>query len=438
MRKLESVDDIWSCSPQQDELERAAEYASKSLPWTFNRMMLNTGSPGQQRRALNIAKGRLAQEVLARELESRGLSPNLDITSYRNPDETDFGLPAPDGSLSLDIKTVNYYSDYEVDGRPEFHLEYVVENASYAGPDWRRFFPALVPHNQLGQDKDAYCFAIAESIDFRNDNVTDRQAALLCAFPYGPWLRFLSSQRLCKAREDEDKGFSVRLELDQEAQENLFDVTSIVCHVRGDWAGNHVAREVRLGGQEGSTVGPFSAVSAISIGEESLRNLDGAGLLLSVEENELTKPVRNTSRTNVNVLPEEPLSLDHDDFCNLILPGSYTLHYIGWLEKEDFLYAVENYMGWVWPDDSDNKYLNQEWSQVTERDRVVIEKAGYEDAVPDPEEQVDIGIMKTYGRGGACCYVYPNIYGGGVRENNLYVLPKDLTVMEELVEEYGT
>ncbi len=42
--------------------------------------------------------------------------------------------------------------------------------------------------------------------------------------------------------------------------------------------------------------------------------------------------------------------------------------------------------------------------------------------------------MKTSGGpgGNACCYVFPNVRGGGIRETNLYVLPQDLTIMDEL------
>ena len=36
--------DIWVLKPTIDDLKVGANYAAITLPWTFNRMMMNTGS----------------------------------------------------------------------------------------------------------------------------------------------------------------------------------------------------------------------------------------------------------------------------------------------------------------------------------------------------------------------------------------------------------
>jgi hypothetical protein len=61
MPKLKTKADIWVLTPNANDLKAGAYYAAVSLPWTFNRMMLNTSSAGQRHRALNIAKGVVAK-----------------------------------------------------------------------------------------------------------------------------------------------------------------------------------------------------------------------------------------------------------------------------------------------------------------------------------------------------------------------------------------
>ena len=69
---------------------------------------------------------------------------------------------------------------------------------------------------------------------------------------------------------------------------------------------------------------------------------------------------------------------------------------------------------------------------VTEADKKTITKAGFEGCIS--ESGIMAGWMKTHGKGGgACCYVFPNIgRSGGVKETNLYALPKDLNIMSEV------
>src|SRR4051812_15850024 len=90
MRRLRKVNDIWMLRPLKEDLLEGARYASISLPWTFNRMMLNTGSIGQQGRALNIAKGIVGQEMLKRALCERGVRAVTQRKSHRNDDLFDF------------------------------------------------------------------------------------------------------------------------------------------------------------------------------------------------------------------------------------------------------------------------------------------------------------------------------------------------------------
>jgi len=431
MSLLKNAKEIWLLKPTTEDLQAGAEYASITLPWTFNRMMLNSSSAGQQRRALNIAKGIVAQEMLRRKLSERGVNCPMQRKSHRDEDLFDFHITINRAIRRLDIKTINYYKNYADVGRKPLSRELIIDNAAYPGPDWRLFFPMLVPHTQIKQEKEAYCFAIAESIDIRNDRTTDRVGDALTAFPYGDPLPFLMYKRLCLAREDNNQGVYIRLRYKPAA---LLDSKTIECTVIGEWDGKLVKTPVTLKANGNVTeIGPFSCICAFQINTADYNNLYGH-IEIAVKRNDFEEAVYNSARQNINVAPDNPLILRRDDFCNLILPSHYTLYVIGWLPKDEFLQQCRQYTGWVWPLDKINKYNNQTWTQITERDAKTLDKAGFSDCIQDKPRLLKAGWMKTTGiGGGACCFVFPNVGSkSGVKETNLYVLPKDLHTMDTL------
>ncbi|AKG05318.1 hypothetical protein AAV35_011385 [Salimicrobium jeotgali] len=429
---LSDKDDIWILKPEKEDLVEAAKYAAITLPWTFNRMMNNTGASGQINRALNIAKGIAAQEMLKKVFESKGIKARVQRKSYREDDLFDFRIDINGEELSLDLKTFNHFSNYQRDEREELSKELIVSNSGYGGPDWRKFFPMLIPHTQIGQSKEAYCFALGTSIDFRKDVTTDRDDYCITAFPYKEFLPFLSSKKLCLKREEAGEGIYINCNYAKEP--SLFNTHDCIdLKVFGEWDGQMKVEEVVLKSGDSVEVGPFSCIASFQIPKDSFENLEG-NIEVEVSRNEFTTSVRNTSRRNINVPPDSTLTFGKDDFCNLILPRNYTLFVLGWITKEDYLAACTKYTGWVWPNDRVDKYKNQPWSQITEKDRKMLKKTGFERYISSNPRLIDAGFMKTTGLGsGAYCYVYPNIgRGGGIRENNLYVLPQDLNIMDNL------
>ncbi|MFC2066835.1 hypothetical protein ACFLUO_07300 [Chloroflexota bacterium] len=430
-KNVTEANDIWVLKPTEDDLLAGAKYAAITLPWTFNRMMMNTGSSGQKFRALNIAKGIVGQEILRRELELRGIFPVLQEKSHRDEDLFDFNIILNEKEHKLDIKSINYYSDYRIEGREPLSTELVIQNSGYPGPDWRRFFPMLVPHTQITQKKEAYCFIIASSIDTRNDVATDRIGYALTAFPYGEPMSFLCSKRLCLSRENAQKGIYLNIEYRSGA---LLDESGFTLNIIGEWAGKLQPIEVALGKNKTSkNVGPFSCVSSFQLNIEDYNRMYGT-VYISIGRNEYTDIILNSLRRDINSVPSTPLEISRGDFCNLILPNDYEVFIVGYIPKPEFLGACRKYTGWVWPLDSENKFNNQPWSQITAKDLSMLTKTGFVDTIQKDPSLLKSGFMKTTGRGGgACCYVFPNIgRGGGVKETNLYVLPQDLYAMSEL------
>ena len=429
MMKLTKSKQIWILKPSKEDLLAGAYYASITLPWTFNRMMKNTGSRGQIERGLNIAKGIVSQEMLRSALKTQGVEVKLQRKSHRDQDLFDFNVEVNGTNLMLDVKSIHYFTDYAISGREPLSAKLITDNANYAGPDWRRFFPMLVPHTQISQPKEAYCFCIGSSIDPRRDIDTNRIDYALTAFPSGEILAFTSAKRLILAREEAGKGFYLQCSY---RTDGLFDGSSFPIKVLGEWNGKLTLKEITLKGDKTiKNIGPFSSVSSFQVDRNNYDQLFGQ-IEFAVCKNDFIKPVLNSSRENINIPTKNSLVLKRQDFCNLILPSDYTLFVIGWIFKNEFLKLCRNYTGWVWPDDKKDRFMNQSWSQFTENDCVTLTRGGFADAIQKKPPLINAGWIKTHGKGGgACCYVFPNIGAhGGVRETNLYVLPQDVYTMD--------
>jgi len=432
MSDLKRAKDIWVLQGRKEDFLEGARYAQISLPWTFNRMSKDTGSYGQRQRALNIAKGIVAQEILRRALGAHGIKTEVQRKSHRDEDFFDFRVRL-DGTLSkLDLKTWNFFTNYTAMGREPLSSQLIIDNAAYPGPDWRHFFPMLVPHTQIEQSKESYCFAAAASIDFRRDISTNRVAEVLASFPCGEFLPFLSSKRLCIEREANNKGFYLSFKWQPRG---MYDKDTMTLDVIGEWAGKSCTLPAVMKAGKETIVGPFSCVASFRISSDDYSQWSDGAVTMSVKRNEFTAPVlvKSTGR-NVNEQPKGSCQFLKEDFCNLVLPSDYTLFFIGWMTKEHFLKDCRKYPGWVWPLNEINKYENTSWSQITEADMKNVTRAGFDDCIQKKPSRLSAGWLKTTGKGGgACCYFYPNIGRmGGIKETNLYVLPQDVQTMDSL------
>lgn len=430
MSNLSQMADIWTLTPTDEDRTKAAEYASRTLPWTFNRMMKNVGVRGQIDRAYNIAKGIVAQESLRAELRKHGCKANPQRKSHRDEDLFDFHLEK-DGKLrKYDVKSLAYYSDYPNDPREPFTKSLVITNRGYSGPDWRRFFPMLVPHTQINQPKEGYIFLISESTDFRKPPFDNRKKHLICAFPHGPAMPFYTYKKLCLAREAAGKGFYITLQLDAPG---LFPHGALEVAVAYEWNKEKQLAIVKLDRNKASKpIGPMSVLNCLQLSPERYDLFSGA-VSVWLARNEFKGFVPNSLMQDMNVPPAEAFTFTKDDFCDLYLPEKYKIHCLGWNTKTDFLKSCRKYPPWVWPIDSKDRFSNTPWTQLTERDLKTFEKAGFSDCLQKNPKKFNAGWMKTTGLGsGANCYIFPNFFHMGVRETNLYILPQDLQRMDEL------
>lgn len=432
MPTLTKATEIITLDSTPEDRRLAAEYASRTLPWTYNRMSKSSSVNGQNDRGLNIAKGIVAQEVLRREIERNGIGVELQRKSHRDKDLFDFHI-VHDGTLTkFDVKSISYYNDYADVGRPPFSKQLVIDNKAYPGPDWRKFFPMMMAHNQIEQPKDAYIFAISESIDFRRKVLEGRSEHLIVAYPFGEPIHFYTKKKLCLAREAAGKGFYISIAY--EADGLFSSAEGITIDVLYEW--NNAKKKTRVkikAGEKSNSVGPISVFNCISLPSEEYERFTGA-IFVKVAKNEFKDFVGDSSMTNINEVPDTDLAYTPKDFCNLVLPDRYALHYLGWIQKRDFLEACKKYPAYVWPIDKINRFENSEWSQVKDRDIKMLQSLGMIDRLDKKSSRISLGLLKTAGPGksGACCYVFPNIFRSGLKETNIYVLPQDLQTLSSL------
>jgi hypothetical protein len=432
IKRLTSPEQIWMLHSQQSDRQLAADYAEKTVPWTFNRMMLQ-GPRGLKERAINISKGIAGQQMLQRAFQARGRQYDIQLKSHRADDLFDFRIPINGEDMRLDIKTTHYFTDYQDDVRNPLNSNLIITHRSYPGPDWRYFFPMMIPHTQIRQDKEVYCFAIASSADPRKRVTNGDSETRLCAFAYGPHQHFFSNKKLCLQREANGKGFYIRCHYNPCG---LFATEQVALMVIGEWQEQPVLRTVSIQADRPSEViGPFSIIDAFKISYSGYFALANTAIEVECVRNDYNDPVRNSKGENINKLPSSFLQLHQDNFSNIMLPDDYTLYVLGWISKSDYLQRCRTYPSWVWPNDKVNKFHNQHWSQITQDDEIKIRNVGFDDCIFRSPSRFLAGWMKTSGHGnGACCYVFPNVHQrGGVNETNLYVLPQDLNIMDDLL-----
>lgn len=424
--RLSTSSDVWILPATLDDLRAGAWYASISMPFTFNRMSLLTNSQGQQSRALNVAKGIVVQSVLSRLLSTHGVSHALERKSHRDTDIFDLEVASRGITQTLDIKSFHVYTDYLGTERAPLTPELIIQNKDNPGPQWRTFFPMLVPYDQINTGKDLYAFAISASVDPRREIDKQRTAYAITAFPYGEWLGFLSSKTLCFARERSGSGFRLAVTHHGAPLANGTQIIAV-----GEWDGDRQIEKLDLRPND-VTVGvkTFSCISSFRMLREQFSQFNGQ-IRVSVYSNDFDLSVADNNISNVNRIPRTPLTLRRADFCNLVLPSDLVVYFLGWLSREQFVERFQAHPAWIGPkDNSINE--NQLWESISRQERRDIERTGCGNWLRG-SQPVGGWMRKGYGSSGACCYTFPYVgVSGGVKQTNLYVLPGDLNKMQVL------
>ncbi|MCK4477897.1 hypothetical protein KAU88_05155 [Candidatus Bathyarchaeota archaeon] len=408
MTLLTKENQIWRIEPSKKTSINAVRYASMSVNWTFNRLAIKASPWTWYIRMMRIVSGVAVQQCLIRELEKRGKKIIKDLSDYRTEDTFDLALP--NGEI-LDSKASNYYVDYvgpEI--RPNFSLKYLIENKDYCGKDYRSFFPCLVPAEQFNvkrkRHKDYYLFAIVTCINFIRDKLTGREDDWLIAAVPMDLGNFLNYKKLVQAREEEGKGISLSFSVSHNhTLEKYIPSKKKKTHkfyVGYEKDGNFSEEMVELGLNKAHEFPNISGFSYVRMDREEFETFHA--LIKMKIRNHLTKKMLNTRFKNINKLPQKVFSFGRKHFANLYPPKS-EFFFLGWISYESFKERMASLPCYGPPKDKIDKYSNTE-------------------GVPSRP-----GLL--YPR--TTCFIYPNVWRGGMRNKNFYVLPRDLRTMDELL-----
>lgn len=409
MTKLTKKNQIWTIKPTEEDIWNAIEYAKKSLNWTFNRMG-KQGKWSWYNRMMRILFGVLGQNSLIKEVNKRcknktGKTFTKDWNDYRSEDAFDLFLP--NNEHLLDLKCFNHFPDKDDPKiRPPFSLDYFIKNISYAGADYRKFFPCLIPADQFRTKKtpkDYYSFGVISSPNYiSNKKDYNRQDHFLISsfmIQTGSMGHFLMYKKLIQEREKEGRGFDITLH--RKAMDLLNEPISLSLGYEKE--GGFHEDKFELKPNEKYEVNDISGVSFLRIRNNSIKK--SLGEIVMQIRNNFTRPVYNYKRLNINKLPDKgKYVFKPEDFADLFPPGPINIYFIGFISHNDFKKCMKDYHCWVHPIDKESKYLNRKGTPN----------------IP--------GFMHPR----STCYIYPNIYRGGLQNKNNYVLPKDLTNMDEI------
>lgn len=415
MSRLNSVDQIWEIQPTRQDRYLGARYAGISLFWTYDRMKQERRkSQAKRNRAFNISKGLVAQLALQRELSKRGVDLKIEEKSHRETDSYDLRFPSHPEFTDLDIKTFNHFTNYGVAEKPRLTPSLIAENFGYDGPEWGHFFPLLVPFDQVKQNKDAYCFGISSSIDYR-DQITGREGYELYAYPDTDEQlgQFLVAD--IESRERSTVGFTLGLQFTGEDPPTGHKVKVI-----GEWDGGITEKWVPIGERQ-ATFGKLAGVDSFKIRKDTYDLLAQTDTEIAVEvtASDIELPVTDAR-----------LTFTADDFYNLLMPTDFTIYFVGWIPKSEFKQQATTHPGWTQPSKTEFTQ-NQRWETLSNRDRRLFTSENIGWAVTQ-DNTVRGALRKSSG-----CYYYPKINRqqieyGGLRKTNLYVIPEDLYPLESL------
>ena len=457
MKKFSDADQILTTEMQGEDLEKAIQYATISLPWTFDRMQYGIKSQRVVNdRIMNILKGVLNQSILKRALEARGYECSTDWSNYRESDIFDFDI----NDRLYDVKTNHVYSEYgESDSqyggsREPISPELIEEYKDNEGPEWKTFLPMIVPFTQLegSRKKDAFIFGIAKTQeDIRRTEPEEGDDGFWVAAPYNEGknrgTHFFHTESAIRAREERGQGFNIEFQWDsQQTTLGEDDDREVEITLFGEWDGERREETFSLAKHE-------SYISDTEFSSFSMGRVENAGMLEEPDEitviphsnyeGEIPKP------TNPNIdLDNDDLEwvLRHDSFVNLQVPSEYSVMWIGHIPKDEFFEAFQQYQAWFNPKENNEKNeparatesLKKEFNRYDDKRQKLLEG---DEEVARPElmslvnndEEIDAGILHAAyspsGPLGAASYYYPPYT---FREKALYILPKDLYTMDTI------
>ena len=457
--KLSKKSHIWKTQPSPQNKKVAIQYATISLPWTFDRMRYN--SRGTQNsvntRLINILAGVLNQSILRSRLRKDKINCKMDWTGYRESDIFDFIIK----KKKYDVKTGNIYSNYDAKyGRTPFSPTLVIKHRRNvgAGAEHKNFFPVGVAKSQINpkEKKDSYIFGLTlVPIDPRNKEARVPEmgdCGFWCSAPYDKARLFFHSKPCILAREKAKKGFFIYLRWKKE--QATLDAKNITITFFGEWNKNPCTKKIKLrpGKKFMKVKGEFSSLSTIRVDSPSLL-ANGNELEIKVKNN-FNDEVPKSTNPDINLNdPEFTWSLTNESFINLAVHKDYTVYWLGHIPFREFCKRFPKYPSYFIFHPGARKVKGIHVNTPGRPTPRIVQDFAYFDKIRNemiakgknvdwPEfkplmtrNRINFGLLVSANVGyvtvGPQTYVYPSGYG--FLESQLYVLPADLDIMDSLI-----
>lgn len=392
--------------------------------------------------------GVLNQTILERVLTTKGYSCSKNWKKYRDSDVFDFEI----NNRKYDVKTTHIYSRYNQEWeREDFTPELLISNKSYGGPEWKHFFPMMVPISQLTIDKmkDSYIFGIAESFDdIRKIEPKISDNGFWCSVPFAKAFYFFHSVPSIRAREKNGQGFKVKITWKNPQQRFNDNSRAVVFTLFGEWDEKKQFEDLKLNPrEETSSVNEFSSLSCLKIDHPAL--LDHNDEFIISVENYFDQHVPKSTNPKINLNDSNfEWVLNKNSFVNLKVPQDYKVYWVGYIPFQEFASVFKDYNSYFIPLPR-NMDVNQEGrvnNRFEKRLRSFDKKRAkaIEKGIPIPWPEfvplmdiktrtVKAGILLAAMAGprpiGAACYYYPPY---AFQETAIYVLPKDLYIIDSI------
>lgn len=448
MRNLEQVAQIWKTRATPSDIQTALDYALVTIPWTFDRMSYGkTTVNSMQKRLANIMIGVLNQTILQRKLASLKISCNMDWTDYRQTDRFDFKI----GNQVCDVKTTVVYTDYDASyNRPKFTPDLLIKNRTCQGPDWRCFFPQMVALSQFNPSakKDRYIFGVAVTKRDIRKPVSDPRDknGIWCTVPHGKASQFFHHRELIKKREMNKKGFRLNVHWKRSHEVINSHTYKLKMRLVGEWDGKQCVKHAVIEPNKLNCLRhKSSSLSSIVV--------DYPHRILPRDSIEIT--ARNDYPDKVGKATDPTVDLNDSNFtwivcCNSFINlkiKNYAVYWIGHISYGDFMKTFVSYPCYFAP--RPNSFKNEEGILMAklkekferlDRTRNRISDERVKERIPKfsllvKKNKINAGVLVSARRPsgqviGASCYYYPGAYA--FHESAMYVLPRDLEVMDSL------
>jgi hypothetical protein len=161
--------------------------------------------------------------------------------------------------------------------------------------------------------------------------------------------------------------------------------------------------KIVLSNGKSSSIKGASSLAYIRLGKKDLCVFSGK-LLVSFKNHFTGQVLSGAKMIDLNQPPSDTWIIEKGMFADLYFPQPIKLFFVGWIEKRESERLRDNYPSYAHPLDNVSKEQNQLGN--TDQNGLLFVRS--------------------------CCFVYPNVFRGGLHNKNFYVLTRDLNLMKDL------